>query len=99
MDLSQLLGLLQAPFQLTWQMAVMMAAGGLLVLKPGESVTLTSRIYHSFWGRTGKVLVGEVSKVNDDKNDNRFLEPLGRFPGIEEDVKPRHLLCSEYPRV
>ncbi len=73
-------------------------AGGLLVLKPGESVTLTSRIYHAFWGRTDKVLVGEVSKVNDDKHDNRFLEPLGRFPGIEEDEKARHLLCSEYPR-
>jgi oxaloacetate decarboxylase beta subunit len=31
MDLSQLLGLLQAPLQLTWQMVVMMAAGGLLI--------------------------------------------------------------------
>ncbi|MBL8055866.1 MAG: sodium ion-translocating decarboxylase subunit beta [Anaerolineales bacterium] len=31
MDLSQLLGLLQAPLQLTWQMAVMMAAGGVLI--------------------------------------------------------------------
>lgn len=31
MDLSQLLGLLQAPLNLTWQMAVMMAAGGVLI--------------------------------------------------------------------
>ncbi len=31
MDLSQLLGLFQAPLQLTWQMVVMMAAGGGLI--------------------------------------------------------------------
>lgn len=31
MDLSQLLSLLQAPLNLTWQMAVMMAAGGVLI--------------------------------------------------------------------
>ncbi len=31
MDLSQLLSLLQAPLTLTWQMAVMMAAGGVLI--------------------------------------------------------------------
>ena len=31
MDLSQLLGLFQAPLQLTWQMVVMMAAGGVLI--------------------------------------------------------------------
>lgn len=39
----------------------------------------------------------EVSKVNDDTNDNRFYEKIGRFPKIEEDEKPLYLLFSDYP--
>ena len=56
-------------------------------------------MYHAFWGAagTGSVLVGEVSRVNDDARDNRFLEPLPRFPEIEEDVPARFVLCTEYP--
>lgn len=74
-------------------------AGTVVRLTPGESITLTPRLYHRFWGEAGKgkVLVGEVSSVNDDTTDNRFLEPLGRFPAIEEDEPPFRLLCSEYP--
>jgi D-lyxose ketol-isomerase len=74
--------------------------GGKVVLRPGESVTLTPYLYHAFWGEPGKdrVLVGEVSTVNDDARDNRFLEELPRFPGIEEDEPPIRLLCNEYPR-
>ncbi|MFP4105911.1 MAG: D-lyxose/D-mannose family sugar isomerase [Phycisphaerae bacterium] len=74
-------------------------AGGKLILAPGQSVTLPPYMYHNFYGEQGKgtVLVGEVSRVNDDENDNRFLEPLGRFPGIEEDEEPKWLLCTEYP--
>ena len=34
---------------------------------------------------------------NDDANDNRFYEELGRFPKIEEDEEPYRLLCNEYP--
>jgi D-lyxose ketol-isomerase len=71
--------------------------GGLVSLSPGESICLVQRCYHKFWGR-GRVLVGEVSLVNDDEHDNRFLEPVGRFPEIEEDVPPLHLLCNDYPR-
>lgn len=72
---------------------------GKVVLSPGESITLTSRLYHNFYGGkgSGAVLVGEVSSVNDDATDNRFLEPVGRFPEIEEDEAPRRLLCTEYP--
>ncbi len=75
------------------------ASGGLIVLGPGESITLTPRVYHSFWADPagGAVLVGEVSSVNDDQRDNRFLDPLGRFPTIDEDELPGWLLCSEYP--
>jgi hypothetical protein len=42
-------------------------------------------------------LAGEVSSVNDDNIDNRFLEPVSRFPDIEEGAEPYSLLCSEYP--
>ena len=76
-----------------------LAAGDQLVLAPGESVTLPPRLYHSFWGQPecGTVLVGEVSKVNDDRTDNRFLEKVGRFPEIDEDEPAKYLLCNEYP--
>ena len=46
---------------------------------------------------TGAVLLGEVSMCNDDENDNRFYEPIGRFPTIEEDEPAYRLLCNEYP--
>ena len=46
---------------------------------------------------TGPVLLGEVSQCNDDNTDNRFSEPIGRFPTIEEDEAPYRLLCNEYP--
>ena len=74
-------------------------AGGTIVLEPGESVTLPPYMYHLFYAEKGRgmVLCGEVSRVNDDEHDNRFLEPLARFPAIEEDQPPAHLLCTEYP--
>lgn len=73
-------------------------AGGKVVLTPGESICLVQGMYHRFYGETGKgkVLVGEVSTVNDDSNDNCFYEPVGRFPVIEEDEQPLHLLASDY---
>lgn len=74
--------------------------GGTVILTPGESISLEQGVYHRFYGEPGKgqVLVGEVSAVNDDKSDNRFLTPVGRFPAIEEDEPPLHLLVSEYSR-
>jgi hypothetical protein len=69
---------------------------GRIVLKPGESITLVPKLYHRFWGE-GKVLVGEVSSVNDDSSDNRFLKPVGRFPEVDEDEPPYRHLCNEYP--
>ena len=73
------------------------AAGSTVRIKPGESISLQTGMYHSFWAEGGKTLVGEVSKVNDDRVDNRFYEPTGRFPVIEEDEKPLYLLGNEYP--
>jgi D-lyxose ketol-isomerase len=73
-------------------------AGDVVRLSPGESITLPPRLYHKFWGTEGRVLVGEVSLVNDDQNDNRFYETVGRFPEIEEDEEPLHLLTTDYPK-
>ncbi len=70
-------------------------AGSMVELKPGESITLTSALYHEFWGVGDRVLVGEVSLVNDDRTDNRFYEPVGRFPQIEEDEPPLYLLTED----
>lgn len=74
-------------------------AGTDVILRPGESVTLWPGQYHHFSvvPGTGTVLIGEVSMCNDDNTDNRFLEPVGRFPEIEEDEAPYRLLCNEYP--
>ena len=73
-------------------------AGEIVALSPGESITLVPGCYHKFWGAESRVLVGEVSLVNDDHEDNRFHEPTGRFPEIEEDEPPLYLLCTDYPR-
>ncbi len=73
-------------------------AGDTVILDVGESITLPTGLYHEFWGVEQKVLVGEVSKVNDDANDNRFFEPIGRFPEIKEDEAPLHLLVGDYSR-
>ena len=74
--------------------------GGTVILKPGESICLEQGMYHRFIGQPqkGKVFVGEVSAVNDDSADNRFFEPVGRFPEIVEDEQPLHLLASDYKR-
>ncbi len=73
--------------------------GGELALGAGESVTLVPRLYHQFWAEPGgpPALIGEVSRVNDDARDNRFLQPLPRFPRIEEDRPAQFVLCNEYP--
>ena len=71
-------------------------AGTEVRVKPGQSITLLPGCYHSFWAEGGTVLIGEVSKVNDDRIDNRFYEKVGRFPKIEEDVAPVTLLSMDY---
>jgi len=74
--------------------------GAAVSFPPGESVCIPAGVYHRFWGRaeTGTVLVGEVSRVNDDRVDNRFLDPVGRFPKVDEDEPPLHLLTEDYRR-
>ena len=77
-----------------------LAAGALLKLAPGESVTLMpNEHWHAFWGEGGDVFVGEVSTVNDDNTDNVFEDTrISRFSGIEEDEEPWHLLVSDYAK-
>ena len=71
-------------------------AGTIVELAPGESITLETYMYHAFWAVGEPTLVGEVSTVNDDAADNRFLVPVGRFPTIEEDELPLRLLVGDY---
>lgn len=74
--------------------------GDKVILCPGESICLEPYVYHTFYGRDGwgTVIVGEVSDVNDDKNDNCFLDKLPRYPEILEDEPPLYYLCTEYPK-
>jgi D-lyxose ketol-isomerase len=74
--------------------------GSIIRITPGESITLYQGLYHKFYGEEGKgkVMVGEVSAVNDDHTDNRFHEDLGRFPGIIEDEPPVLLLVGDYEK-
>lgn len=71
-------------------------AGETIILKPGESITLPPRVYHSFHAVRGNALIGEISSINNDNDDNHFYLPVPRFPEIEEDEPPLRLLCTEY---
>lgn len=72
--------------------------GGIVELQPGDSIYLPTDIYHKFWGKKGhgKILIGEVSTVNDDYVDNKFYEGVKRFSDIEEDEDPLYLLYDDY---
>jgi D-lyxose ketol-isomerase len=70
--------------------------GEILKLEMGQSICYEPYLYHTFWAENGDCLVGEVSTVNDDINDNRFLVKVGRYPAIVEDVPARYMLCNEY---
>ena len=73
-----------------------LAPGSVVRLSPGESISLSQGVFHQFWAEGSKLLLGEVSMVNDDHGDNFFLEPAGRFPEITEDEAPLHLLVGDY---
>jgi D-lyxose ketol-isomerase len=72
--------------------------GHTLILGPGESITLTPHLYHTFRAIDGHALIGEVSSLNDDDTDNHFKDPLPRYPQIIEDEAPFRVLCTEYPK-
>jgi D-lyxose ketol-isomerase len=70
--------------------------GGIVILGPGESITLSPYLYHTFYAVDGNGLIGEVSSLNDDDTDNYFYEKLPRYPEIVEDEPPLRVLCTEY---
>lgn len=72
-----------------------MKSGEQVVLKPGQSIYLKSCHAHRFWG-DGDCLIGEVSSVNNDSDDNCFIDGTPRFMDIEEDVRPKYLLARDY---
>jgi D-lyxose ketol-isomerase len=76
-----------------------MKSGDKLILHPGESVCLEPVHCHTFYGEAGKgaVLVGEVSMVNDDSNDNCFVDGMPRFDLVEEDEAIATYLTTDYP--
>ena len=74
-------------------------AGQGIVLRPGQSIQIPSGAFHRFWAEGERVLGGEVSAVNDDDNDNDFLEPFPRYASIEEDAPARYLLVGEYAAI
>ena len=76
---------------------ITVAPGEKLYLNPGESILLERNIFHKFYAEEGSdVLIGEVSAVNDDHNDNIFYGKQTRFPEIIEDEPPYRYLVSDY---
>ena len=80
--------------------------GGIIRLRPGESVCIPPCTIHQFWGEEGTgyridglgyTVSGEVSSTCDDIADNCFLDDMNRFPPINEDVPRNYYLCHEYP--
>ena len=73
-------------------------AGHHFIIRPGQSIRLTPFVYHEFYAEPGlgTAIIGEVSTVSDDTNDNLFLDTPARFPAIVEDEPPKHLLCTDY---
>ena len=76
-------------------------AGEEILVENGSSISLAPYVAHIFGPKEGcgELVVGEVSKVNDDNTDNYFLEDTARFAQIEEDEAMLHPLCNEYDKV
>lgn len=73
-------------------------SGDKVILQPGDSICLEPIHAHRFYGEPskGSVLAGEVSMVNDDSNDNCFLDDVIRFDPVEEDEPPFPLPAADY---
>lgn len=74
------------------------SGGSIVEIENGSSITLTPYLYHRFYAKIscGDLVVGEVSKVNDDNKDNVFANPQERFCAVTEDEAPYRLLVNEY---
>ncbi|MFV0383705.1 D-lyxose/D-mannose family sugar isomerase [Paracoccus sp. (in: a-proteobacteria)] len=71
------------------------ALGCIHRLREGQGITVPRGLQHRFWAERAPVFAAEVSQCNDDRNDNFFFEPVGRFSRIEEDQPPLRLLWNE----
>ena len=73
-------------------------AGEVVEITNGNSITLTPHTFHRFYTKlgTGDLIIGEVSKINDDNIDNVFAVERDRFCNVEEDEAPYRLLVNEY---
>jgi D-lyxose ketol-isomerase len=73
-------------------------AGGIVRLVPGDGVTLQPGVFHKYWPEKASCIVGNISTTCDETNDYLFFDPnCQRFPEIEPDESPIHLLHYEYP--
>jgi D-lyxose ketol-isomerase len=69
-----------------------------LILRSGERVTIEPGLWHEFYPGSEECIIGEVSTVNDDLNDNFFSnKAVGRFSTIIEDEAIRYPLINETP--
>lgn len=73
---------------------VTVPAGGVVRVTNGNSITLRPYVYHLFYAEGGPLIVGEVSRVNNDAEDNHFTVEMNMT--IEEDEPIRHKLCGGY---
>jgi D-lyxose ketol-isomerase len=75
------------------------AARAPILLRHGQSITLPPGQAHRLTAEPGHgtVVLGEVSRVNDDLTDNFFFEPTARLAPVEEDEPARYSLWSELP--
>jgi len=74
-------------------------AGDGIIIQPGQSIQIPSGAFHRFWAEDARVLGGEVSAINDDDDDNVFLEQFPRYASIDEDTQARYLLVGEYAAI
>jgi D-lyxose ketol-isomerase len=72
------------------------AAGTVINIEEGASITLFPGTFHALWGAGGDVVVGEVSSINDDYTDNYFAEPVARFADIDEDEPAYRALVTDH---
>ena len=69
----------------------------LAIYRSDELTLLAGALPPGFTANPHNHNLWSVVAVSSGQEDNRFYEPLGRFPTIEEDASPVHLLCGEYP--
>ena len=70
------------------------------MLRHGQSISLPPGVAHRLTAEPGHgtVVLGEVSRVNDDYTDNVFFDEVSRFPPVEEDAGVLYPLWSELVR-